>query len=131
LVVIPLSAPNVEKLVVAFLGPHFANVATEMGPNPSLPFLLVTRLSSPSTEITDHATVDVDVFDTDMDNAGDTADSMHDLMRKWTAKNTVSYGGQNYGIQLLETLARPFFLNYEDVSLKRYVARYRIQLRVT
>lgn len=95
-----------------------------------MPFIKICRATGPETDITDFAVVDIEVFDRDRDVAGDTADDMHDLIVKWTPRDTVTYGGKNYGIDKRETLEKPFWLDYQDDNLQRYVGRYRIQLRV-
>lgn len=131
MVVVPLSAPNAEKLSVAYLAPHFSEVGTKLPLDPPLPFILVRRISGPETEVTDHATVSIHCFAVDMDAAGDLADAMHDLMKLWTPLLSVSYGGENYGIEKLYVVEKPIYVDYMNNNMERYVGRYRLQLRAT
>lgn len=128
--VVPLSAPNVEKLVIAFLTPHLTNVSVQMWNEPPMPFFLVRRISGGTGKITDHPTVSIHCFAPAFDAASAAADQMHDLMCNWTAKDTVTFGSHNYGADLVEVVEAPKWVDYANDNLQRYVGRYSIDLRV-
>ncbi|AAN01632.1 head-tail adaptor [Mycobacterium phage SirDuracell] len=130
---LPLSRPNpnAEKLVCAYLSPFFENVASHRWVDAPTPFILVKRLPGGGQgEVSDCALMSIKVFGKDVDEAGDLADEVHERMRKWKPKDTVSYGGHSFGINLLEVEDAPFWLDYGDDTEECYTARYWVHLRV-
>lgn len=119
---------DVEALLVAYLAsvPGVQGVSVEL-PNPvALPAVMITRIGGGDDYITDSARVDVDSFNTTRAAAGATARSVHAQMMKLRHTSV-----QNVLVDHVETVTGPMWVPYQDELLKRYVATYLIQTRVT
>jgi hypothetical protein len=133
--VVPLSAPNVHKLLVAYLTPDLTNVGIKMfpedGPDKTgQPFYLLRRVTGADNWVTDYPVVSLHTFHTDIESCEDAALAAHDLMHNLTAKETITFGGVDHSVDLVETIEFPKWVDYANDNLERYVGRYRIHLRI-
>lgn len=117
--------------MIAYLRTWFTNVRTEMPNNPPFPFYLVNRVSGGDDMISDYPTVSIHAFNTNRLAASDAADAMHAKMKALTAKTTVVVRGVNCGIDYIEVVESPMWIDYNDPNIKRYVGRYKFGLRLT
>ena len=125
------SAPHSEEFVIAYLKQWLTNVRTEMPTNPPFPFYLVNRLSGGDDMISDYPTLSIHCFHTSRQLASDAADAMHAKMRTLTAKSGVLVRGVRYGVDYIEVVETPMWVDYNDPNIKRYVGRYKFGLRLT
>ena len=130
----PLSVDGVavqaEEFLVAYLSPTFVNVATEMEAKPPMPFFLVKRVAGSEDMISDEAVVSIHCFAASRTAASDAAMSMHARMKALTAKTSVTVGGKAYGVDFRDVEEVPKLVDYDDKTLRRFVGRYRIGLRL-
>lgn len=124
---------DVEELTVAWLAglPGVADVGVEMPNSPSLPFVLVGRLPGGGDDkVTDTATVQLDVFAATRTGASDAAREVHARMSDLRPQATIQLSTGAARIDIAGTVEAPFWLNYRDSTLSRYVARYSIASRL-
>lgn len=125
---------DTEELVVTYLQPlNPGGVAVEMPPNPTAPFILITRIAGADDRITDRGMVQVECFHSSRDAANALARQMHYSIQQWTAKVgvTLPSAGRAVYIDRIETVQAPHWEPYEDENLKRYLARYEVISRIT
>lgn len=122
--------PDIEELLIVYLGQFFDNVSTEMGTDPPFPFYLVTRISGGDDMVTDYSTVQIDAFASDRTAASDAARAMHAKMTTLSAKLPLTVGGQTVNVDYVETLETPTWRDYGDNTIQRYAGRYRIDTRL-
>jgi len=94
------------------------------------PFFLVRRITGGDDKITDCPVVSIHTFHTDMESAEDAAFQCHDLMLALNAKTVVNVESGSFNVDLCETVESPKWVDYENDNLERYVARYRLYLRL-
>jgi len=123
-------AVQAEEFLVAYLSPTLVNVATEMEASPPLPFFLVKRITGGEDMVSDYAVVSIHCFATSRTAASDAATSMHAKMKALNAKTSVTVGGKAYGVDFRYVEEVPFYVDYEDKTLRRFVGRYRLGLRL-
>lgn len=120
---------DVEQVLVAYLPASIPSLTAAVEtPNTllqSLPFVQVTRIGGGDDYITDSALVDLDIFSTSRANASATARLVHNAMMhlRHTAVGGVL-------IDHVETISGPFWVNYQDENVQRYVSSYLIESRV-
>ncbi|MGH3439975.1 MAG: hypothetical protein ACRDRN_26470 [Sciscionella sp.] len=118
---------DVEALLVTYIGgiTGIAGASVELPNMPSLPFALITRIGGGDDYITDSPQVDIDIFNTTRATALATARIVHAQMMelRHTAVNGVL-------VDHVETITGPMWVNYQDETLQRYVASYRVDSRV-
>ncbi len=123
---------DLEEFLVTYLQPVSpGNVSVEMGTAPATPFVLIERVGGGDDKITDRGIVDVNVFHTTRALSSTTAAQMHQMMHALNAKVAVNITAGTKCIDRVITLHGPSYLKYEDENLKRYVARYEIESRLT
>lgn len=137
-----MSAPevDVEDFVIAYLtGSDIvpaAQISARMLDQPPLPFVLVQRVTGDDDFIVDHPTFDVESFDATQTGASDIARSVHHAMRQLHPKTLVTLPDDTqvspYG--LCKTEQTPIYVPWEPSGggavMERYVARYRLNLRL-
>lgn len=120
---------DVEALLVAYLQPlnGIRGVSVDLPPDviKRLPFIQVNRVAGSDNYITDSPLVDVECFDTTRAKSSAVARTVHAAMMRLrhTAVNGVL-------VDSVETVTGPFWLNYENENLQRYVATYLVETRV-
>ena len=102
---------------------------------PPTPFVLVRRVAGGDDYIVDHATIQIDSFDSTLTGASDTAREVNHAMRKLRPKVNVTLpGGYVVKVYHLVVEQTPIFLEWEPSGggavLSRYVARYVIDIRL-
>lgn len=123
-------AVDAEEFVIAYLTPQFTNVGAEMEISPTYPFFQVIRITGRDDMITDHPVVQVNVFHTDYTLAKSAANSMHAAMKNLTAKTSVVVEGVAYGVDYRCVEETPREVDYDDKTLRRFIARYSLGLRL-
>ena len=130
----PLSVNGVavqaEEFVVAYLTSLFPNVGVEMEASPPLPFYLVNRVTGHDDMISDYPVVSVHSFAASRTAASDAATAVHTEMKLLTAKTSVVVAGSACGVDFLTVEDSPRHVDYDDKTVRRYVARYRFGLRL-
>lgn len=106
------------------------NVGIKMIPEDPMPFFLVRRITGGDDMVTDFPVVSIHTFDSDIESCEDAAFRCHDLMKALTAKTTITFGGADHSIDKIEVVETPKWVDYANDNLERYVARYRIHLRI-
>lgn len=127
-----LLAADAEELIVTYLADSgFTPVANEMPPTPVYPFILVTCIDSCDDYVTEGNTMSVHYFHNDMTLASTGARAMHLAMKNLLSPTvTVQMSEGNYvSIDYLFVIHKPIYVDYGDKEIKRYVGRYRIDLR--
>lgn len=125
------AAPHSEEFVIAYLKQWLTNVRTEMPTDPPFPFYLVNRLSGGDDMVSDYPTLSIHCFHTSRQSASDAADAMHAKMKALTARSAVLVRGVNVGVDYIEVVETPVWVDYNDPNIKRYVGRYQLGLRLT
>lgn len=125
------TAPQAEELIISYLRQWFTNVRTEMPNDPPFPFYLINRVSGGDDLISDYPTVSIHSFHTNRLAAADAADAMHAKLKALNAKTTVEVRGVNVGVEYVEVVETPMWIDYNDPNIKRYCGRYKFGLRLT
>jgi hypothetical protein len=118
-----------EQILVAYLfgtcGLRGVSVEDPQDMLSQLPWAKVTRVGGSSDYVTDNATVDVDVFDTDRTSALTAASKVH-------ARMLAMRGTRVSGcvVDDVEVLMSPRWVDYDDEHTRRYVATYVISSRL-
>ena len=123
---------DVEDLVITYLSPlvNAGSCAARVPAAPPLPFILVQRVAGGDDYITDHATVSVHAIADTQTAASDLSRQAHHLMRRLHPQDAVWVNGQAVTVNHVEVEQTPIFVDWDDPILMRYVARYRIDLRL-
>lgn len=123
---------DVEDLVVTYLSPLVAvgACAARFPASPTLPFILIQRVAGGDDYITDRATVSVHSIADSQTAASDLARQAHHLMRRMHPQDAIWVGSQAVTVNRVEVEHTPIFVDWDDPILMRYVARYRIDLRL-
>lgn len=133
---------DVEDLVIAYLSAQnivpAGQITGRWSFNQPVPVVLVQRVAGGDDFIVDYATVDVNSFNTAQTPASDTARSIHHAMRQLRPKIAVTMPDSSivsvYGPTITEQT--PIYIPWETQGygtgavVDRYVARYRINLRL-
>lgn len=123
-------APDIEELLVAWLSPVGA-CGTLMSTNPTMPFILVTRLSGGDDAVTEEATVSVHCFHNTRSLAAEYARQVHYRMKNLLPKTPILMSNGSYvSVDYVYVIEAPAWRDYEDKTLWRYCGRYRIDLRL-
>jgi hypothetical protein len=127
--------PSINEVVVAWLLPiGAANSASVERPTGAvLPFRMVNRVAGKDDKITDSATVSVHTFGATMDEAEAAARMTHRRMLALGppigAQEPVTISTGTVVVDCVETSQSPVWIDYEDTNIRRFVARYEIDLR--
>ncbi|WP_136244767.1 hypothetical protein [Mycobacterium intracellulare] len=131
---------DVEDFIAAYLVAEgllpAPQISARLEPEPTLPFILVQRVAGDDDYLVDYPTVSVHSFAENQTAASDLARSAHHLMRQLRPKTPVTMPGNivvtPYG--LTKTEQTPIYVAWEPggggAVMDRYVARYRINLRL-
>lgn len=129
-------APSVSEVVVAWLAPigPANGVSVERPTGDVLPYRMVTRVAGKDDKITDCAVVSVHTFATSMTLAESEARLTHRRMLELgppiVGQQSVTISGdQVVMVDSVETSMAPVWIDYEDNQIRRFVARYAIDLR--
>lgn len=123
---------DIEEFLVTYLQPVSpGNIRVDMGTQPVLPFVMLARVAGGDDRITDRPIVDIHVFHSTRALASTAAAQMHSMMRALNSKVAVTISTGTKTIDRVLTLHGPSYLKYEDETLKRYVARYEVESRLT
>ena len=124
----PTQFIDVEDMLITYLStiPGLGGLSVEMPNLPVTPFVLITRVSGGDDYLTDRPTVDVEVFHADRTVSSDFARLVHDKMLH--LRHFVVAGR---GIDDVETVSGPHWLNWGDENLQRHLASYIIHSRRT
>jgi hypothetical protein len=117
---------DVEDLLIGYLSdiPGIGDIGVEMPNLPSTPFVLVTRVSGGDDYLTDHATVDIEVFHASRTTSSDFARLIHTKMLH--LRRTVVSGR---GVDAVDVEQGPHWLNWGDENLQRHLMSYVIHSR--
>jgi hypothetical protein len=133
----PAAAPevDVEDLVMAYLAPLIdagvmAACAARMPQDPPLPFVLVQRVAGGDDYLWDHATVSVHSVAEHQTTASDVARRVHHRMRHLHPQEPADVNGQVAAITWISVQQTPMWVDFQDPVLRRYVARYEIDVRL-
>lgn len=129
--ILPGTAPHAEEFLISYLHQFFTNVRTEMPNDPPFPFYLINRIAGGDDLVSDYAVVSVHSFHTKRGLASDAADAVHAKMKALTAKTSVTVRDRTVGVEFMEVVESPIWVDYNDPNIKRYVGRYRFGLRLT
>ena len=125
---------DVEDFVVAYLASQSivpsGQVSARLPVELPLPYILVQRVAGGDDYIWDHATIQVDSFHNSETAASDIARAAHHAMRSLSPKTIVVVNGVNATMNHIEFEQTPFWLDYEDPIVMRYLARYVIDVRL-
>lgn len=135
-----VSEVDIEDFIIAYLvGLDVLTadqIAGRMPPVPTLPFALVQRVAGDDDFIVDYPTVSIHSFNVDQTSASDTARAIHHAMRQLHPKTVVTMPDNTMvsPYSLCKTEQTPIYLPWEQSGggavMDRYVARYRINLRL-
>jgi hypothetical protein len=134
-VLFPWVAPSVSELVVAWLLPiGAANSASVERPTGAiLPFRMVNRVASRDDKVTDNSTVSVHTFALTMTEAESEAMLTHRRMLALgpplAPQQMVTISTGVVYADCVESSQGPVWIDYEDNQIRRFVARYEIDLR--
>lgn len=122
-----MSFPDIEALLVGWLQGQFpaARVVTETPADltGNLPLVKVRRTSGDDDNVRlDRPVVDLDVFDTDVQAASALSAQIRDALL-YTLPYAMPVGGTVTGVY---TVVGPRWLPYDDTSVRRYQASYRL-----
>lgn len=123
-------AVDAEEFVIAYLTPLFVNVGAEMEIDPPYPFFEVIRITGAEDMVSDHPVVQINVFHTDYTLAKNAAKAMHAAMKALTPKTSVVVEGLAYGVDYRCVEETPRWVDYDDKTVRRFVARYSLGLRL-
>lgn len=125
------TAPEAEDVVVAWLTPLGAT-SVERPAGDSLPFRMVTRVAGADDKVTDAAVVDVDTFASTRGGALTAAKAVHRRMISLMPDDEITLpSGEVATVDRVRTDHGPIYVPWSaDQSIKRYVARYIIDLRM-
>jgi hypothetical protein len=123
--------PDVEELVVAWLAP-LGPVSVERPAGAPLPFRMVNRVAGANADlISDDPVVSVHTFAATRTAAKTEARITHRRMMVLANNpmiNIVMPSGTG-NVEYLETFESPYWVDYLDKTISRYVARYRLGLK--
>jgi hypothetical protein len=135
--------PSVTEFVTAYLAAQFgatgvgAERPTTTSANPTpLPYRMVNRVSGMDDKVFESNIVSVHTFADSMTNAEAAAYATHGWMLALgppivgQVPVTIS-NSQVVVADYVNTMQSPIWVDYEDVNLRRFVARYEIDLRFT
>ena len=125
---------------MAYLGPlnivPAGQLSARMTDQPVLPFILVQRVAGDDDYLVDYATLSVHSFNVDQTSASDIARTVHHAMRQLRGKTPVTMPDNYVVIPYgpCKTEQTPIYVPWEPSGggavMSRYVARYRINLRL-
>lgn len=124
-------AVQAERFVVAYLLPLLTNVGVEFLEKDPLPFYKVTRVTGHDDMISDYPVISINTFATDRKTAGDNSMIAHGYMKALTPKVGVVVDGITYGVDFLRCTETPRWVDYDDKTIRRYVGRYKLGLRLS
>lgn len=124
------NAVDAERFVVAYLTQWYPNCGNEKEIGSPLPFVLVKRVTGSEDMISDHPVLSVHSFNPDYSSAKDLALDVHAHMKALTALTSVTVGGVVYGVDYRCVEETPREVDYDDKTLRRFVARYGLGLRL-
>lgn len=134
-------APSVTEFVITYLGNQFgatgvgAERPSSTAPNPTpLPYRMVNRVSGHDDKVFESSIVSVHTFGYTMTDAEAAAYVTHGWM---LALGPPIFGqipvtisnSQVVMADCVETMQSPLWVDYEDTNIRRFVARYQIELR--
>ena len=123
-------APDVEELLVSFLSP-LGQCGTVMPPMPTMPYILISRLSGGDDWVTEEATVSVHCFHSSRSLAAEFSRTVHNQMKNLLARTPILMSNGSYAnVDYVYVIESPAWRDYEDKTIWRYCGRYRIDLRI-
>lgn len=132
--VVPLSVDGVAvdagRFLVAYLTTWFPDCGNEKTLEDPVPFVLVRRVTGAEDMISDHPVLSVHSFHTDYTSAKDLSIAVHGHMKALTPKTEVMVQGVGYGVDYRCVEESPHEVDYDDKTLRRFVARYGLGLRL-
>jgi hypothetical protein len=137
----PWMAPSVTEFVVTYLQTQFGatGVGAEKpttGPTGTLlPYRMVNRVSGHDDKVFESSIVSVHTFADTMTDAESAAYVTHGWMLALgppiVGQTAVTISTGSVMANCVETMQSPIWVDYEDTNLRRFVARYEIELRFT
>lgn len=120
---------DAEDVIIAWLAP-LGVVSAERPAGDVLPYRLVTRVAGSDNRITDSAVVSVHTFAATITAAATEARATHHRMLSLGPQDDVVMPDSTIvRVECVDTHQGPLWVDYEDDTIKRYVARYEINLR--
>jgi hypothetical protein len=116
---------------VSYLAQEYPNVAIEVPDNWTImPFILVTKIDGPDDMVTEFDCIQLDIFHSTRTLAARYSRVVHAHMKRWTAKVPVLMSDETYhSIDGLYVTESPHYEDFASKEVRRYVARYHIDLR--
>lgn len=133
-------APSVTEFVTAYLAAQFGAtgvgaekpVSTGTTPTP-LPYRMINRVSGHDDKVFESSIVSVHTFAGSMAAAESAAYVTHGWMLALgppiVGQTAVTISTGSVMANCVETMQSPIWVDYEDTDLRRFVARYDIELR--
>ena len=132
---------SAETLVAAWLRAQFSptRVVVELPANLAdvLPVIQVTRFGGSDDVITlDSANIDIDVFASAANTVGgassrSAAETLSEQVRSALRLHLPGYAASGAAVQSVTTISAPRWVPYDNTSLRRFVASYRITIHST
>jgi hypothetical protein len=128
--------PSVSEFVVAWLRPlgDPNGVGLERPSGAVLPYRMVTRVAGSDDKITESSVVSVHTFADNMDDAETAAQLTHRRMLALgpplASQQPVTMSDSSVVVaDCVTTKQSPIWVDYDDNTIRRFVARYEIDLR--
>lgn len=125
--------PDVEEFVISWLAPlgPAGSAGAERPSGAVLPYRMVTRVAGTDDLFFDDPVVSVHTFAATRTAAADAAKVTH--LRMLVLINdpltdVTMFDGSLANADHVETVEKPYWVDYKDVAIRRYVARYRLGL---
>lgn len=105
-------------------------MAAERKVGDPLPFVQVHRVTGKEDMISDHPVLTIHSFNVDYTSAKDLSLEVHVHMKNLTPKTPVVVNGITYGVDYRCVEETPREVDYDDKTLRRWLARYGLGLRL-
>lgn len=115
---------------MAYLGQWYSDMAAERTIEDPPRFVAVKRITGPEDMISDHPVLSIHSFNVDYTSAKDLSLEVHAHMKALTPKTSVVVNGIAYGVDYRCVDEAPHEVDYDDKTLRRFVARYGLGLRL-
>jgi hypothetical protein len=115
---------------MAYLGQWYSDIAAERTIGDPIPFIVVKRVTGGEDMISDYPVLSIHSFHEDYTSAKDLSIDVHTHMKALTPKTAVTVNGITYNIDHRCVDESPHEVDYEDKTMRRFVARYELVLRL-
>lgn len=115
---------------MSYLGQWYFDIAAERNIGDPLPFVEVCRITGGDDMISDHPIISIHSFNVDYTSTKDLSLEVHEHMKDLTPKTEVLVNGVAYNVDYRCVEESPHKVDYDDTTLRRFVARYGLGLRL-